>query len=809
MHSVEPLAGPTKLGLDSDRTRDNLEWVVVLDTLAGFCRTEPGEELARELPLPDSWETARAWATQSREAIQLLAADEPLPDPPNVRVGTHVDRTRAGGVLGPSELFDLAAVLRKARSLRRFLSSRRDRAPALADALSTDPMLDDAADELERCVDETRQLKDDASLTLRELREKRGRLKARISRKLEAIAEKHATVLQDDFVTDREGRYVIPIRADAHERVAGIVHATSASGATVFIEPEAVVDLGNELKLVEAEVEREERAICARLSDMLHEVIVSLDHAARALAWSDVRAATARWAQAAKMTVPQWTSEPIVSLVDARHPLLVRELGDRVIPTSVEVRSGRAIVVSGPNAGGKTVALKTVGLAVLMTARGLPFPCDPGSTIGTFDEVLTDIGDDQSISMSLSTFTAQVKNLGEILDRVHPGTLVLLDEIAGGTDPREGEALAAAVLDHLTRRGGAVMATTHYQGLKVLASADERFDNAAVGFDFDAMRPTFELRMGVAGASSALAVASRYGLPPPVLDTARAFLSDEGIAVDRALERMHDAERALVLAKRAADDRAEEAARAKQRYDEALEAATSKARETVAKETEQVRRALDNARASLERARKRLRSKQPTKELVKGAERDISEVAGDFAIGGVLADVGAAQPAREGARARELRVGMEVRVPRLNTVATIQELRDDGVVVQAGALKLRVGRDEVFDVARLPASAARRASVRDPSPGAASEPTSVDPRSRENTCDVRGLQTDDALAMVETFLDRAALESRRVVYVVHGHGSGALRDGLRRELPRSPYVREVRGATQQDGGEAVTLVFLR
>jgi DNA mismatch repair protein MutS2 len=381
---------------------------------------------------------------------------------------------------------------------------------------------------------------------------------------------KYEGILQDRFVTEREGRYVVPVRSDAHERFPGIVHATSASGATLFVEPRAVIPMGNRLKVLEAEVQREEQAIYAKLSDRIGEWLPSVIAAAAALARADVRAATARFAEELRLGFPTITDEARLELRQARHPLLLLDSAvstasgpavvqwDAVVPSELTIAARRAMVISGPNAGGKTVALKTMGLVALMVRAGLPVPCKDESVVGIFEVVLTDVGDDQSLTKSLSTFSAHVRNLARILDETQPGALVLLDELAGGTDPREGEALAAGMLDSLTARGGAVVVTTHYERLKALALADPRFENASMGFDLKAMSPTFRLAQGVPGSSSALAVASKFGLPSTVIERAERFLGQEDVHFETVVKKLNDERAALELARADAERRAEE-----------------------------------------------------------------------------------------------------------------------------------------------------------------------------------------------------------------------------------------------------------
>jgi DNA mismatch repair protein MutS2 len=761
------------------------------------------------LPFADTREEARALLVQSAEATELLAEGRPLPVGEVDDVGEAIERARIGSVLAPTELRAVGGMLRAARALRRFLASRRAQLPALFEACSTDPTLDELADEIAGSFDPDGTLADRASPRLRELRGEWHSARERMMARMEELMSRYEAVLQDRFVTEREGRWVLPVRSDAHERFPGIVHATSASGATLFVEPRAVVSMGNRLKMLEGEVKREEEAVYARLTTLVADSLPSVEAAAHAMAVADVRAATAKLARDAALTFPELVDEPRLDLKSAKHLLLALDL-PRVVPSDLALESGRAMVVSGPNAGGKTVALKTMGLAALMVRAGIPIPCAEGSVVGLFDVVLTDVGDDQSLQKNLSTFSAHVSNVSAILQQTTRGALVLLDELAGGTDPREGEALAAGVLDSLCARGGAVAATTHYEGLKALALADERFANASVGFDIATMTPTFELAMGVPGSSSALAVARRFGMPGTVIERAERFLTREDRSFEAVVKKLHDERAALELARSAANQREREAGDALTRLDAELAAAKSREKRTLSDEARELMDRVRRAREELRAAQARLRAKKVDPEALREAERAIERVAGEMALGGALEPLvvgadGASRPPVPGA---ELRKGARVWVARLRAEAEVVEvLAQEQVRLAAGPLKLTVPASELRASAQ-PEARPRRPSVSTVEPSRLAAREEAPLPTRDNTCDLRGLRVDDAIAMATTFLDRALNDGRRVVFLLHGHGTGALRDALRRELARSPYVAQFCAGKAHQGGEGMTVAWL-
>ncbi|MEZ4259005.1 MAG: endonuclease MutS2 [Polyangiaceae bacterium] len=793
-----------------DKTRSDLEWDRILEALASRCASEAGRALARDLPFASSREETRALLAEAAEATDLLRDGEPLPEAPLADVSGALDRVGASGVLAGPEIREIAKALDAARALRRFLVARKSRLPALHGACSTDPTLDALADELGGCFDADGSLSDRASPRLKELRGEYQASRQRMLARLEDLMTRYEGILRDRFVTEREGRYVLPVRSDAHERFPGIVHGTSSSGGTLFLEPRAVIGMGNRMKVLEAEVEREEAAVYTRLSESIGDALPSVIAAVEALARADVRAASARLAVDARLAFAQVTDTPTIAMKNARHPMLVLEGGD-VVPSDLGISARRALVVSGPNAGGKTVALKAMGLAALMVRAGLPVAADPGSAVGIFEVVLTDVGDDQSMTKSLSTFSAHVQNLAAILEDTHEGALVLLDELAGGTDPREGEALAAGMLDSLTARGGAVVVTTHYEGLKALALGDPRFENASMGFDIATMSPTFRLAMGIPGSSSALAVARRFGLPGIVIERAERFLTREDVQFETVVQKLHDERAATELARSAAEERERQAAELKAELERELRDQREREQRTLSKEAEELLRSVRAAREELRQAHARLRSKKLDAAGAREAERAIDRAAAKIAVGGSLEpllgrdEAAPAQFVEEG----QLKPGMRVYVARIRAEAEVLDLLPDGSVrVQAGAMKLTLPVSDLRAAAPR-AQEPRRAGARDGGkPVAATAPLEVAIQTSDNTCDMRGMRTDDAVSMAISFLDRAVGTGLRVCFLVHGHGTGALKEAIRRELRSSKYVSHFRAGGPGEGGDGVTLAWL-
>ena len=500
---------------------DDLEWArlerAVLDRCRGPMRTNG------HVPLATTFEGAEIALAETLEAMELDAAGTPLiiEGVPDLR--PIVARLSRMGALDGPALVQVKRALSAARVLRQFLTRHRAYCPRLYAACALDPTLDAVLDELSRHLDEDGTLFDHASVELRRLRTETANLRARLLAKLEEILVKRADILQDSFYTLREGRYVVPVRRDAHERFEGIVHGTSSTGATLFVEPRELIAQGNRLKMAQAEQEREEARILAELSDHVRDVLPALEAAIDALDLADLRQASARLGVDLGGRVLPLEREPVLDL------------------KNIPVSAGAVLILSGPNAGGKTVALKTLGLAALMMRAGLPIACADGSRAGFFHEVLTDVGDSQSLVKNLSTFSAHMTNVAAILRRARRGSLVLLDELAGGTDPHEGAALATAIVDALCAQGAATAVTTHYESLKAMGVTDPRARNASVGFDVATMRPTFTLTLDVPGSSSALAVAARFGIPRHVVEKAEEALPEESRTFEALVARLSEA----------------------------------------------------------------------------------------------------------------------------------------------------------------------------------------------------------------------------------------------------------------------------
>lgn len=786
-----------------ERTLRDLSFRTIVEAVAERCAGPLGTTLvATGLPIARTHDEARVAMEETREAMEARREGDPTPLDGLRDARPSLLRVTKGGVLSGPALADLLSVLGAARALRRFLAKRKSTMPRLFAACALDPGLDVLHDELGAAIDPSGTLHDGASPTLKRLRAEIATLRVRITSRLEEMLVAHADVVSDRFVTERDGRYVLPMRSDAHDKIPGIVHGTSQSGATVFVEPRALVESQNRLTLARSEMEIEELKILTQLSELVLERAGELEAALDALDRADLRDASGRLGLDLRAVIPELVESATVTAKAARHPLLVLE-GRKVVANDVSIEAGHGLVLSGPNAGGKTITLKLLGLFALMARAGLPVPAEDGVRVGFFEPVLSDVGDEQSIEKSLSTFSAHVTSLARILDLAGPRALVLLDEVATGTDPEEGASLASAVITTLLDRGAAIAVTTHYEALKALALTDARLTNGSVGFDVERMSPTFELRLGAPGASSALRVARRFGLDAGVIARAEALVPEHARSFDRLVQRLESEIDGARAERQAAEEVRREAERAKTAAEAELRALRERERTKLSREAEKLVTLLKETREEVRAARAAMRKAPADLGLVEAARHAIERAQKKLDV--EAGDALKTEPAEErGERVQEatLAVGDRVWVPRLRAEVDVIEAPSKGRVrVQSGAVKLTI---DVADLRRPP-----EAAKEPPRPVEPPRVESTAPASRE-TLDLRGLRVDEALALAESFLDRAYGQEVKHATLLHGVGSGALRDAVRAHLKSglARWVKSFRPGTVDEGGDRVTIVLL-
>lgn len=795
-------------------SRRHLEWDELLGRVAQGCHSRLGMDRVRAMRPLESLPVALDRLDRCREALEASEQDAPIPRTPLPAVLLPLERIRRGGIATGTELRDVVRLLELSRQLRSYARSLRARWPSLVGALDSDPRLDQLESDLDQAINIDGTVADSASPELGRARRQVTTLRQSVIRVLAELADRYAEVLRDRSYVERDQRYTLPVRADAHLRVPGIVLGSSGSGSTLYVEPREVTDLGNQLRLAEVEVERQVARVLAELSRGVSEFSDPLLAAHEACIEADVLGALVAFAGATDGSIVELTPDPVVSLRQMRHPLLALS-GSPVVPNDLSIRAGSALVLSGPNAGGKTVVLKCLGLAVWMAQSGLPVPAAAGSKVGWFEPVLSDMGDAQSIPQSLSTFSAHVSHLASLLPHAGKPALVLLDEVAAGTDPEEGSALAAALLEALIERGAAVAVTTHYERLKELAAHTEGFINASVGFDLGTLTPNFRLVPDLPGPSTALAVAARFGIPQTVVERARSLVDRPAVDREELLAKL-SAERKLL--EQARHEAEAEAARQKQlsaTLAAQVEAAKTRDRKKVARESEELFEEVRDARDELRRLRETLRGAEVTRELVRRAERSVDQAARPLAVGGRIAEQlrsAESTSAADFARAEQLEPGMRVRVRRLGATGTVLEAAHRGQVrIQVGSIRLSspLGELELIDpIPQVPKPAGGGHSAKAPKLArfGASSPETL--RTSDNTLDVRGLRVDETEDQVDAFIDQLLRSHLSYGFVLHGHGTGALKSVVRSHLKTSRLVARSRPAEPGEGGDAFTVLWL-
>lgn len=791
-----------------ERSLRTLDFDKVLARLASLTSFSAGRRLAESVrPLGDVVAARRAQATVA-ETRRLQEAKPNLGLGGAHDVSPYAQKASLGGVLEPRELLEIQSTLQAARTWAVTLERLGPSFGLLQSIAARIDPLAPLAELIGRSITQTAEVADSASPALgairREVRIAHDRLSTRMQEILNSPAGRLAA--QEPLITERDGRYVIPVKADMRGQLRGIVHDVSSSGATLFIEPLAVVDLGNRWREVQHEEQREVERILRALSEAVGTAAGQVAADVEALAEFDLLFAKVRLGEALRAReLPAtgheqtWLAEAgELRLVNARHPLLT----GRVVPISLNVGGReRVLLITGPNTGGKTVALKTAGLLTLTALAGLPVPAEFGSQVPFYHDVFADIGDEQSIEQSLSTFSSHMRNVIEVLGAADSGTLVLLDELGAGTDPEEGAALAIAIVEYLLERGATVIATTHHGPLKLYAHQREGVQNASVEFDEETLAPTYELSIGVPGRSNAIAIARRLGMPGEVLERAQASIAPEKAELDsllKDLQRQRDEAEAARAAEIGARREAEEVRdRLRERLAE-VEAERSELIENTAFEME---RELEGLREQLRRAARRAQETATPAPAALAPIEEAREIAAEAAEAPKRLRRRLEGPVRRRRPVMEpaaIRPGDQVWIRGLESpgeaVAAVDERGELEVLL--GNLRTRVRVSQVERTSRPLRAPAERTVLRAADAAAPSE------------IEIRAQRVDEALPRLEQFLDQAFRTGLPRVRIIHGKGTGTLRRAVRDVLSEHPLVTSYETAAREEGGEGVTVAHL-
>ncbi len=812
-----------------------LEYPKIMEKVAREAAFSASKELVMALQPTPNLDEARHRLAYTTEAYRLieLRTDAGIRGARDIR--QHLERAAREGILTPKDLLEVLATIQSAIHIARLTEKLDTENFPLLHQLGADmPQRPHLARRIEETISQEGEVLDTASPALRKLRSDIRGANQRLQDRLRTLVHEFGNALQEPIITIRNDRYVVPVKAENRSQVRGIVHDQSASGATVFIEPMVVVELNNRLRQLQIEERQEIERILRQLSLEIGSEADALRRDVELLAEFDLHLAKARYGRLTRCSEPRLNDAGYIDLRNARHPLLT----GKVVPINFHLgHEFFMVVITGPNTGGKTVALKTVGLLTLMAQAGLHIPADEHSEIAVFEEVFADIGDEQSIEQSLSTFSSHMSRIIEILQRIEQeiqretpairgklsetlvGTpesrrlraLVLLDELGAGTDPSEGSALARAILTFLLERHVTTIATTHYSELKAFAHEQPGVVNASVEFDVETLSPTYRLNIGLPGLSNALAIASRLGLDERIIERAREFLGSAGVRMENLLEGLQSERKAvederfhLSMERAEAEYQRKQLEQDRYKVEEQRAQVLNEARAQAQHELEEVQRALakikvDTSRVNMTRerlgeARQQVRDLAENLTPVPAPRRPSKRVEPE--------EAGEAAGANEG----PLQIGDTVRVLSFGQNAELVGLSPDHseAEVQMGALRFRVNVDNIERLSKRQAAVQERTQ---------SQPAIVLPRYEGRPevamqLDIRGWRVEQALEELDTYLNDAVMSGKSSVRIVHGKGTGALRSAIREQLAHHPLVKSFTSAPPQEGGDGVTIVKL-
>jgi len=775
-----------------------LEFTKIRAMLAEHAVSELGKErIAQLVPSSDAEEVMK-WQQETDEASIVVAYTGGNPIVSFTDVRAHLKRAAIGATLSQKALLEVAGVMSASRAVRSALVTDRENTPLITEmaaGLSTNRPLEEDIHDAILSEDE---ISDHASPELYDIRRHIRQCNDRVREKLNSIIHNPnmQKYLQDSLITQRNGRYVIPVKAECRQFIQGLIHDQSASGATLFIEPMGVVEAGNDLKQwlskEHAEIERILQAFSARVAPDAEPLAHNLD----VLAELDMIFAKVYLGREMKAVAPKLNREGRINIIKGRHPLIDPE---KVVPSNLWMgKEFTTLVVTGPNTGGKTVTLKTVGLLTLMAQAGLAVPAALGTELAIFDEVFADIGDEQSIEQSLSTFSSHMTNIVSILKNVTEKSLALFDELGAGTDPTEGAALAMSILEKLREMGVTTLATTHYSELKAYALSTKGVENASVEFNVETLRPTYRLSIGVPGKSNAFEISRKLGLPENIIQSANEKLSHDQIkfedVIANAEYHRQVAEKERKLAEQAhleTQKLRDEAERLQKQIAEQRDNMLKKAKEDARKVLLKAQRESEQIIAELKKAKNGAALKEHELHAMRGRLQGTMDE---------MADTIRPQAAAASEIPKDLKPGETVELTALGTKGTILTVPDakGEAMVQAGIMKMKVHISQM-----------RRVQEEKPKKKAAGGKVALAERSVSMECDIRGMNVEEAILAVDLYLDNCIMNSLKQVQIIHGKGTGVLRSGIQAHLKKHKAVQEFRLGRYGEGEDGVTVVTLK
>ncbi|NRD76056.1 endonuclease MutS2 [Bacillus sp. BRMEA1] len=780
-----------------DRVLKVLEFTKVREQLFEFAASSLGKDKIKNLVPSSDFEEVMKLQSETDEASTVIRIKGNVPLSGIHDIRPHVKRSVIGGVLSPLELVQTASTIRASRQMKRFIeeiAEERAEIPILLEQVEQIIPLTNLEQTIRQAIDENGEVLDGASELLKSLRHQLRSSEARVREKLESMIRSSSAqkMLSDAIITIRNDRFVIPVKQEYRGHYGGIIHDQSASGQTLFIEPQAIVQLNNQLQDIRVKEQMEIERILTELSAKVAEQESELHVIVKVLANLDFIFAKARYGKQMKATMPKMNNEGRITLYKARHPLI--PINEVVANDIILGNDFTTIVITGPNTGGKTVTLKTLGLCSLMAQAGLRIPAQEGSELAVFEAVYADIGDEQSIEQSLSTFSSHMVNIVEILRRVDFNSLVLFDELGAGTDPQEGAALAISILDEVHQRGARVVATTHYPELKAYGYNREGVLNASVEFDVETLSPTYKLLLGVPGRSNAFEISKRLGLNERVIQSARSHVSEDTNQIDKMIASLEESKRQAEMEMLEARDYLKQAEKLHQDMQKQMIEFYEKKDSMLEKAAEEAETIVDDAKKEAEQVIRDLRKMRTEKhaeikehELI-DAKRRLETAAPEIKKTQILA--------AKKAKKHMFRPGDEVKVLTFDQKGTlVDKVSENEWQVQIGILKMKV-KEKDMEYISTPKQL-------DTKPLAIVKGRDADVKLE---LDLRGERYEDALIKVEKYIDDALLANYPRVSIIHGKGTGALRQGVQEYLRNHRQVKNIRFGDAGEGGTGVTVV---
>lgn len=773
-----------------------LEFNEIKERVAKYCCLEETRERVFALEPFTDGDRVRRELELARESMEIIKFDTGFEIEGIKEIKSYFSKIELiGAYLEAEELYDIKETLRVLRRVKSKLESLSTKYRNLFQKFKEVGVYKGIEDLINKIVDDEKNIKDDASLELKEIRNNKKNVNANIRRKFDEIINDGslAQALQERIVTVRDGRFVVPVKADFKAQIKGIEHDRSASGQTLFIEPLNVIPLNNKIRELEVKEREEIRKILLRMTDVLRGNADGLKEAAEAVIDIDFLNSKAEYGAANNSSVPRINEREYLKLVNARHPLIAP---DKVVPVSFEIgKDYNIMLITGPNTGGKTVTMKSAGLITSMALSGLPVPCDETSDIGVFTDIFADIGDEQSIEQNLSSFSGHLKNIKEILDTVTKNSLVLLDELGSGTDPIEGAAFAMAVIDYLKNKKSKVIISTHYSEVKAYGYNQEGVESASMEFNIETLSPTYRLLMGIPGKSNALTIASKLGLSQEIIERAQSYISEEDKKVEKMITNIKEKSDEVENLRKELADKIEEGSRIKSDYEAKLKELELKKEETLREAYREAEEVIKNSQAKAKALIDKIQSEEAKKEDAKEIQKSLSMLQKSIAEEKMKKHLQA-----KIAKAADITIkpGEKVYLKTINQDAVVLRVSQEKqeLQVQAGILKLVVS---INDIEKLGGQKQKKYV----SSGVSTS------RKVKNEIDVRGMTSDESIVEIENYLDSAMMNGYREAHIIHGKGTGKLRQEIQNYLKSSRYVKGYRDANVNEGGLGVTVAILK